>query len=227
MQNTLAKLREKWRNEKQLPDEIDRNTKNLQADQWTPGDKWPKIVHDMKTRIGVNTGEIVVGNMGSTIRMNYTMMGDPVNLAARLEEGAKQFGIYTAVSEYTIDFEYIDHNGNKKKVRDEVETRFIDNITVVGKTEPVKVYELCAMKGGLTPQEEQLFLLFNKGMGHYLKMEWDAAIEYFSESTQIERVPDGKTTPSEVLLKRCQEYKETPPVAPGEKWDGVYRMSKK
>ncbi len=103
------------------------------------------VVHGMKMRIGVNTGEIVVGNMGSSVRMNYTIMGDAVNLAARLEEGAKQFGVYTAISEYTMNMEYTTENGEKGTVKDAVEARYIDNITVVGKTEPVKIYELCAM----------------------------------------------------------------------------------
>lgn len=227
MQDSLIKLQHKWGSEKQLPDEPNRNIKNLPPEVWVPGEKWPKIVHDMKMRIGVNTGEIVVGNMGSTMRMNYTMMGDAVNLAARLEAGAKQFGIYTSVSEYTMNSEYMDENGHKKRVMDAVEARFIDNITVVGKSEPVKIYELCAMKGGLSDQEKELFNIFNKGMAHYVNMEWDAAIDQFSESLNIERIPDGKTTPSQVFIERCEEFKANPPVAPGEKWDGVYRMTQK
>ena len=70
--------------------------------QWQNDDKdWP-LVKNMKMRIGINTGEIVTGNMGSTQRMNYTMMGDSVNLAARLEEAAKQYGIYVQISEQTL-----------------------------------------------------------------------------------------------------------------------------
>lgn len=227
MQNALRELREKWRNEKQSPDEPNLNTKNLPAKEWAPGDKWPKVVHEMKMRIGVNSGEIVVGNMGSAMRMNYTMMGDPVNLSARLEAAGKQYGVYTMVSEYTLESEFIDENGEKKKVRDMAEARMIDNITVVGKSEPVKVYEVCAMKGGLSDQEKELFKVFDEGMQHYLKMEWDEAIAKFKESLKIERIPDGKTTPSEVYIQRCETFKENPPVAPGEKWDGVFRLIKK
>ncbi|MFH1089931.1 MAG: adenylate/guanylate cyclase domain-containing protein, partial [Pseudomonadota bacterium] len=134
--------------EKQLPSESHRNTRNLPPDRWVLGDKWPKLVHSMRMRIGINSGDVVVGNMGSATRMSYTMMGDSVNLAARLEAGAKQFGIYTAVSEYTLNLEYVDENGERRRTMDAVEARFIDNITVVGKSEPVKIYELCAMKGG-------------------------------------------------------------------------------
>ncbi len=213
MQNKLGELREKWRNEKQAPGEPDRNTKNMPPDEWIPGDKWPKIVHEMKMRIGINSGEIVVGNMGSSIRMNYTMMGDPVNLAARLEAAGKQYGVYTSVSEYTLDLELND-NGEKKKISDMVEARMIDNITVVGKSEPVRIYELCATKGGLTDQEKQLFMIFEQGMQHYLKMEWDKAIAKFNESRNLERVSVGNITPSEVYVQRCQTFKENPPVAP-------------
>ena len=78
----------------------------------------------MRMRIGVNSGEIVTGNMGSTQRMNYTMMGDSVNLAARLEEAAKQYGIYVHFTEYTL--ELLDH-------QEEFLFREIDTIRVVGK----------------------------------------------------------------------------------------------
>ncbi len=227
MQGELLDLREKWKNERQRPDEPDRNIKNLPPDQWNSGDKWPRVVHEMMMRIGINSGEIVVGNMGSTMRMNYTMMGDSVNLAARLEAGAKQYGIYTAISEYTLNMEYINERGEKERAMDHVEARFIDNITVVGKTEPVKIYELCAMKGALTPKEKQLFDLFDRGMRYYLRMEWNHAIDLFEEALKYERFPDGKTTPSEVFIKRCSEFRENPPVPRGEKWDGVYRMTRK
>jgi adenylate cyclase len=226
MQNKLVELRKKWRNEKQAPGEPSRNTKNMPAEEWVPGDKWPKIVHQMKMRIGINSGEIVVGNMGSSMRMNYTMMGDPVNLAARLEAAGKQYGVYTLVSEYTMDLE-CNENGGKKKIRDMVEARTIDNIRVVGKSEPVKVYEVCAMKGDLTDQEKELFRVFDEAMQHYHKMQWDEAIAKFNESMKIERISDGKTTPSEVYIRRCRTFKENPPVAPGEQWDGVFRLTKK
>jgi adenylate cyclase len=227
MQDALLELREKWRDEKLLPDQEERNTKNIPPDQWAPDDKWPRVVHDMKMRIGINSGEIVVGNMGSSMRMNYTIMGDSVNLAARLEAGAKQYGIYTAVSEYTLNLEYINEYGQKERAMDLVETRFIDNITVVGKSEPVKIYELCAMKGDLSPLEEQLIGIFNRGMDYYLRMDWDKAIKYFRESLRIERIPDGDTTPSEVFIKRCMLFKKHPPVLKGAEWDGVFRMIKK
>jgi len=221
MQKRLGELCEKWRNEKQLPDEPNRNTKSLPPEEWTPGAKWPKLVQNMKMRIGINTGEIVVGNMGSTTRMNYTMMGDNVNLAARLENAAKQYGVYSIVSDHTMNMDFTDESGEKKKVMDMIDARYIDKVIVVGKTEPVKIYEVCAMKGKLSKQEKMLFKIFNAAMQHYLNMEWDDAITKFKQSFKIERNPDGKTTPSEVYIQRCKTYKENPPVASKEKWDGV------
>ena len=226
MQEALGELREKWKREKILPGEPVRNVKSLPPDIWAPEDRWPKIVHSMRMRIGINTGEIVVGNMGSTLRMNYTMMGDAVNLAARLEAAGKQYGIYTCVSEFTLLSE-IPTDGAVKKVIDEFEVRFIDRITVVGKTEPVRIYELISKRGELTESEKRLLELFSEAQRHYLNMDWDRALEYFYQSKEYERFKDAKTTPSDVFIERCMQFKEEPPVLPGERWDGVYRLTKK
>ncbi len=227
MQNANNMLRDKWAKEKVLPGAPNRNTKGFPEEQWAPDEKWPKVVHNMRTRIGVNTGEIVVGNMGSAMRMNYTMMGDAVNLAARLEEGAKQFGIFNAVSHFTLEMDAEDEEGNPCKVMDLVEARLIDNIQVVGKNEAVRIYELVAMKGGLTNEEKILFDLFNKAREHYVNTEWDKAIELYKEAQKHERFTDTKVTPSEVFRLRAEEHKKNPPVPVGEEWDGVYRMTKK
>jgi adenylate cyclase len=228
MQDRLMDLRRKWEDEKQGADDPDPNTRKVPPEEWRPGDRWPRIVYEMRMRIGINTGEIVVGNMGSPMRMNYTMMGDPVNLAARLEAAGKQYGVYILVSEDVLEQEILGETGRKTEVKNLVEVRFIDRITVVGRSEPVRVYELCALKGGLTEEERRLFEVFEKGMAHYLRMEWDEAISRFRESLPLERFPRGKTTPSQVYIQRCLAFKETPPAsAPGETWDGVYRLTQK
>ena len=224
MQEGLAGLREKWRRD-QAGAEC--NTKGLPAAEWAPGDKWPRIVHEMRMRIGINTGEIVTGNMGSRTRMNYTMMGDAVNLAARLEAGAKQYGISILVSEATLDHRYEDGEGRSRRVADGVEARFIDNITVMGKSEPVKVYELLCLKGELTEDAKRLLELFDAGIELYRRMEWEAARKKFVAAQQFERFPDQKLTPSLVYMKRCEEFRINPPVGPGESWDGVYRLQSK
>lgn len=227
MQRTLLSLRSKWLQETYDPAEEERNKKGYGPEIWPAGSKWPVNVHNMRMRIGINSGEMVVGNMGSSMRMNYTMMGDPVNLAARLEAGAKQFGIYTAVSEYTLNIAITDGQGGNVPVRNMVEARFIDRIAVVGKSEPVEVFELVAMKGELTEQEQELFRLFAMGITHYQAQEWDEAIDLFTRAQAMERFPDAGITPSGVFIKRCHEYKEHPPVPPGTAWDGVYRMTSK
>jgi len=228
MQDRLLELRGKWARERTAPDAPDPNTRNIPSEEWQPGDKWPRIVHEMKMRIGINTGEIVVGNMGSAMRMNYTMMGDPVNLAARLEAAGKQYGVYILVSEDTLEQEITVETGQKQKVRDLVETRFIDRIVVVGRSEPVRVYELCALKGELGKRDQDLLRVFARGRDHYLAMNWDRAIARFAESQQLERVPDSPVTPSAVYIDRCRAYRKNPPVSgPDGTWDGVYRLSEK
>lgn len=227
MQAKLSELRDKWKNERLEEGEETRNRRGSPENEWHQGDRWPKIVHDMRMRIGINSGEIVVGNMGSSMRMNYTMMGDAVNLAARLEAGAKQFGIFTCASSYTLD-QLIASNDRERpeRVRDYVEARFVDRITVVGKSEPVDIYEILSLKGGLTPTQVRLFETFEKGMESYRAMEWDFAIGYFLQSLEFEENPSG-ISPSRVYLERCRSYKTSPPVAQGEAWDGVYRLTEK
>ncbi len=100
MQESLDELRKKWQEQ---------------------GDRWPEIVHHMQNRIGINSGQMVTGNMGSTMRMNYTMMGDTVNLAARLEASAKQYGIYIQVADETY-----------KACKDKFIWRDLDYVIVMG-----------------------------------------------------------------------------------------------
>jgi adenylate cyclase len=195
MQNALGNLRKKWVSE---------------------GDKWPDIVHQMRMRIGINTGLITTGNMGSTIRKNYTMMGDAVNLAARLESAAKQYGIYTMISKATQEL-----------VKDQFETRQIDKITVVGKSEPVVVYELIAPKGSLDPKVVKMLDLFNEGLRLFYTQEWDKALTVLQEAHLLEPLkeiaPKG-VTPSKKIIQYCEMYKSNPP---GPDWDGVMSLTSK
>jgi adenylate cyclase len=197
MQDTLLVLREKWKNE---------------------GERWPEIVQNMRHRIGLNSGDIMTGNMGSTHRMNYTMMGDSVNLAARLEEAAKQYGIFTHISEATKDL-----TGNH------FETRELDTIRVVGKSEPVTTYELLGETGKTDELLINLRNIFHEGLSLYKNMQWDDAIVKFQASLELEykRWPElkgVKVNPSELYIERCQNFKKDPP---GESWDGVYTLTSK
>ncbi len=195
MQQKLGELRQKWVSE---------------------GDKWPLLVHNMRMRIGINTGRITTGNMGSNVRMNYTMMGDAVNLAARLEAAAKQYGIYTMISQFTYEY-----------VKDVFEARQLDKIMVVGKSEPVVVYELIAPKGELTEESSQLISTYREGLQYFYHREWDRAESILEKADELEpyrEIAPKNMTPSRKIISYCRMYKENPP--PPE-WDGVIRLTSK
>ena len=118
---------------------------------------WPDIVYSMQHRIGLNCGPMVTGNMGSEMRMNYTMMGDTVNLAARLESSAKQYGVYNFVGE------------NIYGAKSQFAFRFLDFVQVKGKNIPVKVYELVADKDEILSDNINLIKLFEEGIDYYFK----------------------------------------------------------
>ncbi len=192
MSDRLGELREKWKSE----------------------GEWPEIVHHMLHRVGLNSGQMVTGNMGSTMRMNYTMMGDTVNLAARLESSAKQYGVYIQVAEKT----YL-------AARDHFEWRFLDYVRVKGKKVSVKVYELLARKGELDPTISKMIDLFHEGQDYYFKQKWDQALKAFQEAEKLEDMFPGRSTnPSRVFISRCQQMKENPP---GPDWDGVWTLTQK
>ncbi|MBD3420365.1 MAG: CHASE2 domain-containing protein [Chitinivibrionales bacterium] len=195
MQDRLGELRSKWISE---------------------GDKWPKIVHEMHMRIGVNTGAITTGNMGSAVRMNYTMMGDAVNLAARLESAAKQYGVYTMISHMTYDL-----------IKDDFEVRQLDKIMVVGKSEPVVVYELLAKKGELRPDMKELIDIYQEGLAYFYAQDWEKAIALMTEGEKLEPnrpfVPKNMS-PCKKIIEYCIDHQQNPP---GADWDGVMRLTSK
>lgn len=169
---------------------------------------------ELFVRIGLNTGPMVIGNMGSKSRMDYTMMGDSVNLAARLEGANKLYGTFNMISESTYN-----------AAKEFVEVRKLDIIQVVGKSEPVTVYELICAKGELDPQHEKQLALFHDGLSYYSEQLWDKAINCFQ--TVLEKSSDP---PSTIYIERCKKFKmkslETSAVV-DELWDGVYRMTEK
>ncbi len=191
-------------------------------ERWTQeGDRWPAIVPRMRTRIGLNSGSAVVGNMGSTTRFNYTMMGDTVNLAARSESGAKSYGVYTMVSDET--------KREVERLGGEFLFRYLDRIIVQGRTQPVSVYELIAFKGESSDDILKGVDLFHEGIEHYLLQRWDKAMTCFRESAKFEANNPRtdkwiQTNPSLVMIARCELMKQHPP---DPDWDGVYRMTTK
>ena len=142
-------------------------------------------------RQGINSGPIVVGNMGSAQRMDYTMMGDTVNLAARLEGANKFYKNYTMISGDTY-----------KQAQDAVDVRLLDVIRVVGRNDPVHVYELLARKNQTTGTIAGATEAYAQGLQVYQEADFKTAIQHFEKALSI-HPGDG---PSEVMLQRCQQY---------------------
>lgn len=201
VQRRLAELRDKWRAE---------------------GSRWPKIVCEMQSRIGLNTGRCVVGNMGSRSRFNYTMMGDDVNLAARMESGAKSWGAYSMCAEATK--KACEQHGG-----DRVVFRPLGNIIVKGRTLPVPIHEIVGLREQVTDSTRECLAIFGQGLERHLLRDWDGAEQNFKRSAELEPNRPGVTVgvssnPSLVYLQIVATYRTQPPP---EQWDGVFVMKDK
>ena len=183
-------------------------------EKWSHEDDKPDLVHHLRHRVGLNSGPMVTGNMGSEMRMNYTMMGDTVNVAARLESSAKLYGVYIQVAENTY-----------KKVKDEFEWRTLDYVRVKGKKVPVHVYELLSEKGQLDDDTAKMLTIFHEGLELYNAQKWNDALKKFEESAILEdEFPTRPTTPSKVYIFRCNHFIEN---LPEKDWDGVWTITTK
>jgi adenylate cyclase len=183
MQEEMQILREKWAQEKKP---------------------------ELNMRVGINTGVMVVGNMGSKNRMNYGMNGDSVNLAARLEGANKEYGTFTLISESTYE-----------QARDFIEVREIDTVRVVGRSKPTRIYELLGKKGTVGESIVEILPLYKEGLKFYKKSQWKDAIACF-EKVLEKRPEDG---PSLTLLKRCQLLQRDSQME--KDWDGIFSISSK
>ena len=161
------------------------------------------------TRIGINTGDMVVGNMGTPKKMDYTIMGNAVNLAARLEGVNKQYGTGILISEET----YISGGSD-------FTARELDRVRVVGINTPVRLYELIEEKSMINNDTLEALEIFHNALEIFEEREWVKAQKNFSKVLKI--LPnDG---PSKKYIERCTEYmKKNPP----EDWDGVFSLTMK
>jgi class 3 adenylate cyclase len=159
-------------------------------------------------RIGVATGEALVGSIGSDVMMSYTVMGDVVNLASRLEGVNKTYGTRNLVSERTI-----------AAAGAALEVREIDRVVVAGHTHSEIIFEILGRKGELTPQQFISRDKYLEGLAAYREQRWDEALRALNES--LEAIPDDG--PSIALLKRVESLKANPP---SRDWDGAWHIDK-
>lgn len=164
---------------------------------------------ELDFRVGINTGQVIVGNVGSEKRFDYTIMGDNVNLGSRLEGANKKYSTNIMVSESTF-----------AAVEGVYDMRELDVLKVKGKSKPVRVFELMARPGMLSQIGRDLMAPYEKGLKLYRERKFDLAYGEFVRALQI-YADDG---PSKIYKQRCEILRDYPPRAD---WDGVFEMKTK
>jgi class 3 adenylate cyclase len=163
----------------------------------------------IRIRVGLASGDVVIGNIGSEKFKGYTVMGDTVNLSSRLESAGKQYGVRILISEQTY-----------RLASASIEVREVDSIRVTGKTEPARVYELLGRRGALDQGRASLRDLYQQGLEHYRGGQWAAAEQTFQQCLAL----DPGDVPSRLFAERAAHFRSDPPAST---WDGVWTLTQK
>jgi adenylate cyclase len=157
----------------------------------------------LQALMGLCTGEVIAGNIGASQRLNYTVMGDPVNLASRLVAVNKLYGTTILAGEATM-----------LAARDKVCFRAIDRVRVMGRKGSSAVYEVLAPAGALSERTAKCVNFFERGLRHYWERDFPGALARVEAALKV----SPGDNPSLILAKRCREFIASPP---GPDWDGV------
>ncbi|HRX15242.1 MAG TPA: CHASE2 domain-containing protein [Spirochaetota bacterium] len=183
---------------------------SILREKWIADHAYCPEAREMQFRIGLNTGIAKVGFMGTSELASYTMMGDTVNLAARLESAGKDYGVHTLISQYT-----------QKEVKNEMVTRLLDKVRVKGKEKPVAIYELIGEKGSISQKILDFIELYEQGVELYQNRQWLKAAKTFTKANKTVQNSDKSCS---LLIARCSYYhKRTPPTT----WDGAFTRTHK
>lgn len=168
-----------------------------------------KDLPEIHLRTGIATGDLLVGNIGSDVSKSYTVMGNSVNLASRLEGVNKFYGTNILICEETF-----------MRAEESIEAREIDSVRALGKEEPARIYELMGRKGALDEKLTELRNAYDEGLKVYRTGDWTSAEKSFSSCLDIK--PDDR--PSKVFMERIDFFRNNPP---GDDWDAVWNFDAK